>query len=251
MTTTNNITENMIGPTEKQELPPCWTEIVENGSYYYLRANTYFPTTSIPSFRDGYKWYKLGEKFYIIKEKSNRNQPIKTLDEILETTHGKILKSLVIDFMRETGIHTFDYIYGTHDENKPLNIHNIFVLMSQNIEFSLEILKYIDSKINQKIDSGEIYELDMWYMMNDIAGQLGMYTDEDHIIIWDMIYREKNIIGPIDHKMVLMPFWDEIEDGNGNYYYLQQGKYTLCPDEIQELYQVVQIGETPYYVMNA
>jgi len=60
----------------------------------------------------------------------------------------------------------------------------------------------------------------------------------------------KNIIGPIDHKMVLMPFWDEIEDDNGNYYYLQQGKYTLCPDEIQELYQVVHIGETPYYVTN-
>jgi hypothetical protein len=249
MTSTNNINENMIGPTDKQDLPPCWTEIVENGSYYYLRANTYFPTYSIPSPRDGYIWHKLGEKIYIIKDKPNKTQPIKTLDEIMETTHGKILKSFVIDYMQETGIHTFDYVYGTPNENKSLNIHDVFVLMSQNIEFTLQILKFIESKINQKIDSGEICEIDMWYMMNDIAGQLGIYTDEDHITIWDMIHRERNIIGPIDHKMVIMPFWDEVGDGNGNYYYLQQGRYALCPDEIPGPHQVILIGEKSYFVM--
>lgn len=121
--------------------------------------------------------------------------------------------------------------------------------MSQNIEFSLQLLKHIEGKINQKIDSGEIYEADMWYMMNDIAGQLGIYTDEDNNIIWDMIHREKNITGPADHKIVLMPFWDEVEDGNGNYYYLQQGKYALNPDEINGPHQIILIGEKPYFVM--
>ena len=249
MTSTNNITENMIGPTEKQELPPCWTEINENGSYYYLRANTYYVAPSVPPPRDGYIWHKLGEKIYIIKDKPNKNQPIKTLDEIAETHQGKILKTIIMDYMLETGIHTFDYVYGTPEKNKPLNIHDVFVLMSQNIEFTLQMLKYIEGKINQKIDNGEIYEADMWYMMNDIASQLGIYTDEDHITIWDMIHRERNIIGPIDHKMVLMPFWDEVEDGNSNYYYLQQGKYALGPDKIDGPHQVILIGENTYFVM--
>jgi hypothetical protein len=247
--TENNITENMIGPTEKQDLPPCWTEVIENGSYYYLRANTYYPTYSIPEVREGYILHKLGDKNYIVKDKPNKNQPIKTLDEIMETTNGKILKSFVFDYMRETGIHTFEYVYGTTDETKPLNIHDVFVRLSQNIEFTLQILKYIEVKINQKIDNGEISDIDMWYMMNDIAEQLGIYTDDDYNTIWDMIHREKNIIGPIDHKMVLMPFWDEIVDTNGNYYYLQQGKYALCPDEIAGPHEVILIGEKSYFVM--
>lgn len=249
MTSHNDITENMIGPTEKLDLPPCWTEINENDSYYYLRQNTYYMATSMPAPYPGYTCHTIGNKYYIVKDKIKYYPKIQTIDELLETTHGKMLKSMVTNFMRENSIQTFDYIYGTINEERQLNIHDIFILMSQNFQISLQILKYIEEKVNEKIDNGEICESDMWYMMNNIAGQLGIYTDEDNVNIWNMINRETNIIGPVDHKIVLMPYWDEIEDCSGNYYYLQKDKYTLCPDEIFGPHQVILIGGNAYFVM--
>lgn len=243
----NAITKNYIGPTDKREPDAKWTEIVDSAeNYHYFRNGCFYEISSVPAPRKGYTWYNINNKYYIVNMKTrSKLTNTLTLEELANTQIGKIIVRLLEEFKIENEIYTFDYIYGVSNPNNNINLRDIFIIMAKNPEMSFRIVRYIEEKIGIKIENGELNEAEMCYMMDDIINQIGI-LNEDCEKIRKMIYRECNLVGPVEHQLLLMPFWDEVEH-EGQYYYFQQGKYTRTNNPEKHIihtfpHRVIQIG---------
>jgi hypothetical protein len=251
----NATTENYIGPTNKREPDAKWTEIVDSAeNYHYFRNGCFYVISSVPAPRKGYTWYNIDDKYYIVNMKT-RSKSINTLtlEELANTQIGKIIVRLLEEFKIENKIYTFDYAYGISNIKNDINMRDIFVTMAKNPEMSCRILRYFEEKIGIKIENGELNEAEMCYMMDDIIIQIGI-LDEDYEKIRKMIYRERNLIGPVEHELLTMPFWDELEH-EGQYYYIQQGKYACTNNPEKHIihtfpHRVIQIGEKKYIILD-
>lgn len=252
----NATTKNYIGPTDKREPDAKWTEIVDSAeNYHYFRNGCFYEISSVPAPRKGYTWYNINNKYYIVNMKT-RSKPTNTLtsEELANTRIGKIIIRLLEQFKIENEIYTFDYIYGvSNPNNNNINLRDIFVIMAKNPEMSFRIVRYIEEKVGIKIENGELNEAEMCYMMDDIINQIGI-LDEDYEKIRKMIYRECNVVGPVEHQLLLMPFWDEVEH-EGQYYYIQRGKYARTNNPEKHIiyrfpHRVIEIGEKKYIILD-
>jgi hypothetical protein len=247
--------ENYIGPTDKREPHAKWTEIVDSaGNYHYFRIGYFYEISSIPAPRKGYTWYNINNKYYIVKIKTHSN-PANTLslEDLANSRIGKIIMRLLEQFKIENEIYTFDYIYGVSNPNYNINLRDIFITMAKNPDMSFRIVRYVEEKIGIKIENGELNEAEMCYMMDDIINQIGI-LEEDNEKIRKMIYRECNVIGPVEHQLLLMPFWDEVEH-EGQYYYFQQGKYARTNNPEKHIiytfpHRVIEIGAKKYIILD-
>ena len=251
----NATQENYIGPTDKREPHAKWTEIVDSaGNYHYFRIGYFYEISSIPAPRKGYTWYNINNKYYIVKIKTHSNPAnTLTLEDLANSRIGKIIMRLLEEFKIENEIYTFDYIYGVSNPNYNINLRDIFVTMAKNPDMSFRIVRYVEEKIGIKIENGELNEAEMCYMMDDIINQIGI-LEEDNEKIRKMIYRECNVIGPVEHQLLLMPFWDEVEH-EGQYYYFQQGKYARTNNPEKHIihtfpHRVIQIGAKKYIILD-
>lgn len=247
--------ENYIGPTDKREPHAKWTEIVDSaGNYHYFRIGYFYEISSIPAPRKGYTWYNINNKYYIVKIKTHSNPAnTLTLEDLSNSRIGKIIMRLLEQFKIENEIYTFDYIYGVSNPNYNINLRDIFITMAKNPDMSFRIVRYVEEKIGIKIENGELNEAEMCYMMDDIINQIGI-LEEDNEKIRKMIYRECNVIGPVEHQLLLMPFWDEVEH-EGQYYYFQQGKYARTNNPEKHIihtfpHRVIQIGAKKYIILD-
>lgn len=247
--------ENYIGPTDKRKPNAKWTEIVDSaGNYHYFRIGYFYEISSIPAPRKGYTWYNINNKYYIVKIKTHLNPTnTLTLEDLANSRIGKIIMRLLEQFKIENEIYTFDYIYGVSNPNYNINLRDIFITMAKNPDMSFRIVKYIEEKIGIKIENGELNEAEMCYMMDDIINQIGI-LEEDNEKIRKMIYRECNLIGPVEHQILLMPFWDEVEH-EGQYYYFQHGKYVRTNNPEKHIihtfpHRVIQIGAKKYIILD-
>lgn len=251
----NATTENYIGPTDKREPDAKWTEIVDSAeNYHYFRNGCFYGISSVPAPRKGYTWYNIDDKYYIVNMKT-RSKPTNTLtlEELANTRIGKIIVRLLEDFKIENEIYTFEYAYSISKMKDDINLRDIFVIMAKNPDMSCRILRYVEEKIGIKIENGELNEAEMCYMMDDIINQIGI-LDEDYEKIRKMIYRECNLVGPVEHQLLLMPFWDEIEH-EGQYYYFQQGKYAHTNNPEKHIihtfpHRVIEIGAKKYIILD-
>lgn len=251
----NATTKNYIGPTNKLEPDAKWTEIVDSAeNYHYFRNGCFYEISSVPAPRKGYTWYNINNKYYIVNMKTrSKLTNTLTLEELANTQIGKIIVRLLEEFKIENEIYTFDYIYGVSNPNNNINLRDIFIIMAKNPEMSFRIVRYIEEKIGIKIENGELNEAEMCYMMDDIINQIGI-LNEDCEKIRKMIYREGNLVGPVEHQLLLMPFWDEVEH-EGQYYYFQQGKYTRTNNPEKHIihtfpHRVIEIGEKKYIILD-
>jgi len=251
----NATTKNYIGPTNKLEPDAKWTEIVDSAeNYHYFRNGCFYEISSVPAPRKGYTWYNINNKYYIVNMKTrSKLTNTLTLEELANTQIGKIIVRLLEEFKIENEIYTFDYIYGVSNPNNNINLRDIFIIMAKNPEMSFRIVRYIEEKIGIKIENGELNEAEMCYMMDDIINQIGI-LNEDCEKIRKMIYRECNVVGPVEHQLLLMPFWDEVEH-EGQYYYFQQGKYTRTNNPEKHIihtfpHRVIEIGEKKYIILD-
>lgn len=247
--------ENYIGPTDKREPHAKWTEIVDSaGNYHYFRIGYFYEISSIPAPRKGYTWYNINNKYYIVKIKTHSNPAnTLTLEDLSNSRIGKIIMRLLEQFKIENEIYTFDYIYGVSNPNYNINLRDIFITMAKNPDMSFRIVRYVEEKIGIKIENGELNEAEMCYMMDDIINQIGI-LEEDNEKIRKMIYRECNVIGPVEHQLLLMPFWDEVEH-EGQYYYFQQGKYARTNNPEKHIihtfpHRVIEIGAKKYIILD-
>ena len=247
--------ENYIGPTNKREPHAKWTEIVDSaGNYHYFRIGYFYEISSIPAPRKGYTWYNINNKYYIVKIKTHSNPAnTLTLEDLANSRIGKIIIRLLEQFKIENEIYTFDYIYGVSNQNNNINLRDIFITMAKNPDMSFRIVRYIEEKIGIKIESGELNEAEMCYMMDDVINQIGI-LEEDNEKIRKMIYRECNLVGPVEHQLLLMPFWDEVEH-EGQYYYFQQGKYARTNNPEKHIiytfpHRVIEIGAKKYIILD-
>ena len=251
----NATTKNYIGPTNKREPDAKWTEIVDSAeNHHYFRNGCFYVISSVPAPRKGYTWYNIDDKYYIVNMKT-RSKPTNTLtlEELANTQIGKIIVRLLEEFKIENEIYTFDYAYGISNIKDDINLRDIFVIMAKNPDMSCRILRYFEEKIGIKIENGELNEAEMCYMMDDIINQIGI-LDEDYEKIRKMIYREGNLVGPVENQLLLMPFWDEIEH-EGQYYYFQQGKYALTNNPEKHIihtfpHRVIEIGAKKYIILD-
>ena len=251
----NTPQENYIGPTDKREPHAKWTEIVDSaGNYHYFRIGYFYEISSIPAPRKGYTWYNINNKYYIVKIKTHSNPAnTLTLEDLANSRIGKIIMRLLEQFKIENEIYTFDYIYGVSNPNYNINLRDIFITMAKNPDMSFRIVRYIEEKIGIKIENGELNEAEMCYMMDDVINQIGI-LEEDNEKIRKMIYREYNLVGPVEHQLLLMPFWDEVEH-EGQYYYFQQGKYARTNNPEKHIiytfpHRVIQIGAKKYIILD-
>lgn len=251
----NATTENYIGPTDKREPDAKWTEIVDSTeNYHYFRNGCFYVISSVPAPRKGYTWYNIDDKYYIVNIKTHSNPAnTLTLEELANTRIGKIIVRLLEEFKIENEIYTFEYAYGISNQNNNINLRDIFVIMAKNPDMSFRIVRYVEEKISIKIENGELNEAEMCYMMDDIINQIGI-LEEDNEKIRKMIYRECNLVGPVEHQLLLMPFWDEVEH-EGQYYYFQQGKYARTNNPEKHIihtfpHRVIQIGAKKYIILD-
>ena len=251
----NATTENYIGPTYKREPDSKWTEIVDiTENYHYFRNGCFYMISSVPAPRKGYTWYNIDDSFYIVNMKTH-SKPTNTvtIEELMNTRIGKIILNLLEEFKIENNIHTFADAYNFSQLEKNINLRDIFVLMAKNPDMSSRIVNYVEQQIGINIENGVLNESEMCYMMDDIINQIGI-LEEDNEKIKKMIYCVCNFIGPVEHQLLLMPFWDEIEH-EGNYYYIQQGKYARTNNPEKHIihtfpHRVLEIGAKKYIILD-
>ena len=145
-----------------------------------------------------------------------REEFIITIQKLLETKLGKIIKEIVDECELENAIFDDENDY---DMDNVKNMNEFFEILTKNPKLFMDFVKYIGKKIHIRIETGVININGFNEEIDEILKIMDIQNNEMIISMVKIIFGKDNIVGPVKKQLPPNDEWEEkIKDGNYYYY---------------------------------
>jgi hypothetical protein len=149
-----------------------------------------------------------------------REEFIVTIQNLLETKLGKIIKEIVDECELENAIFDDENDY---DMDNVKNMNEFFEILTKNPNLFMDFVKYIGKKINIRIETSGININEFNEEIDEILKIMDIQNNEMIISMVKIVFGKDNIVGPVKKQLPLIDDWEErIKDGSFYYYRIEQ-----------------------------